>query len=233
MSVLLNEYIRKWTSSFSGPYGICVYGSPGEIIVDEVYVADCYHSVIKVFDTVGTLKRTIGSGQLNNPYGVYVYENEVYVADTGNDRIQVFTESGDWLRQFGSSGTGDGQFQFPMGIFVYNHEVYVTDTLNNNVQVFDYLSGAFKRKWGSPGQFDHLSGICVYDDEVYLVDSHNNRVYVTDLLGTYITQFDSSGTISNNLLFEPLFFNLDPFQTLSQDVPCGIHKDEFGTFQSI
>ena len=61
----------------------------------------------------------------------------VYVADTLNDRIQVFTSDGTFVKQWGSSGSGDGQFNAPYGIAVDGSGfVYVADTFNNRVQKF-------------------------------------------------------------------------------------------------
>ncbi|MBI4719753.1 MAG: 6-bladed beta-propeller, partial [Chitinivibrionia bacterium] len=61
-------------------------------------------------------------------------------------RVQVFTKGGQYLRQWGTSGTAPGQFQFPFGIAVDgNGRVYVADSHNDRVQVFSGL-GTFLRQ---------------------------------------------------------------------------------------
>ena len=68
-----------------------------------------------------------GDGQLYNPSGIDVYNNEVFVADRNNNRIQVFEIDGTFKRKWGVLGSGDGQFDRPEGIDVYNSEVFVTE----------------------------------------------------------------------------------------------------------
>ena len=54
----------------------------------------------------------------------------------GNDRVQVFTRDGEWLREFGTPGTGAGQFQRPSGLVWHGGKVFVADAINNRVLVF-------------------------------------------------------------------------------------------------
>jgi hypothetical protein len=62
----------------------------------------------------------------------------VYVVDWRNDRVQKFTAGGDFLMQFGRSGSGPGEFNRPAGIAVDLHgDIYVADRGNHRVQLFD------------------------------------------------------------------------------------------------
>ena len=73
----------------------------------------------------------------------------VYVADTNNHRIQELTPTGQYVTQWGSSGTGNAQFYYPYGIAVNaSGYVYVADTNNNRIQVFT-PSGQYVTQWGS------------------------------------------------------------------------------------
>jgi streptogramin lyase len=75
----------------------------------------------------------------------------VYIADGyGNHRIVVFDRKGQYLRQWGSSGTGPGQF-YPTGgghphcvVLGNDGLVYACDRQANRIQVFDRL-GALRR----------------------------------------------------------------------------------------
>lgn len=54
-------------------------------------------------------------GQFYGVLGVAVAPNgNVYATDAGNNRIQVFTNTGEFVAQWGSTGTGNVQFNRPM-----------------------------------------------------------------------------------------------------------------------
>jgi hypothetical protein len=65
----------------------------------------------------------------------------MYVVDSGNSRVQEFNDTGEYLGQFGSHGTGSGQFEHPGGLAVApTGDVYVADTNNNRIQKWRPLS---------------------------------------------------------------------------------------------
>lgn len=55
-----------------------------------------------------------GSGEFGEPDGIAVYSElgheAVYVLELGNKRVQEFTPEGQFVRMWGSEGTGDGEF---------------------------------------------------------------------------------------------------------------------------
>jgi DNA-binding beta-propeller fold protein YncE len=82
---------------------------------------------------------------LNQPADIAVdpVNGDVYVADGyGNHRVVVFDAKGQYLRQWGSKGTGPGQFAFVGGghphCVVMSREglLYVCDRGNDRIQVF-------------------------------------------------------------------------------------------------
>ncbi len=83
----------------------------------------------------------------------------VYIADSYNHRIQVFTPEGQYLRKFGSEGSGRGQLSTPSSIAIDKDTVYVTDYGNDRVSVFT-TTGQFLHSFGTkgkePGQFRTL-----------------------------------------------------------------------------
>jgi len=118
------------------------------------------HRVFRIDPASDQVLLTLGNGQpgagsvsFNQPTDVAVspHGDEVFVADGyGNSRVAVFTYGGQFLREWGSHGTGPGQFRIPHSITIDSDgDVYVADRENSRVQVFDRL-GKFKAQWQSP-----------------------------------------------------------------------------------
>lgn len=62
-----------------------------------------------------------------------------------NSRVAKFDKDGNWVKSWGSKGTGPGQFVIPHSIAIdRNDNVYVGDRTNHRIQVFD-TDGNFKR----------------------------------------------------------------------------------------
>jgi DNA-binding beta-propeller fold protein YncE len=75
-----------------------------------------------------------------------------------NFRIQQFTADGEFVRTFGSVGTGFGQFARPKGIAVDREgRVYVVDSAFQNVQIFDAAANVLMFFGGPSDQRDSFS----------------------------------------------------------------------------
>jgi sugar lactone lactonase YvrE len=90
-------------------------------------------------------------------------DDDFYVADSQNARIQQFDADRNFVRAWGTRGTGEGQFLEPVSVMVtYEGEVYVADVQRNDVQVFT-RDGEYKRTFGSKGsdddQFDQPAAV--------------------------------------------------------------------------
>lgn len=99
-----------------------------------------------------------------NPDPVTGERGSVYVSDGyGNHRVVVFDRRGQYLRQWGSAGTGPGQFYSTGGghphCIVLGHDslLYVCDRSGNRVQVFD-RTGTLKRAMYVIPQGTSISG---------------------------------------------------------------------------
>jgi hypothetical protein len=70
----------------------------------------------------------------------------IYISDGYiNSRVAKIDARGNWVKSWGSKGTGQGQFRTPHTIAIDNSDnVYVGDRANRRVQVFD-TDGNFKR----------------------------------------------------------------------------------------
>jgi hypothetical protein len=76
----------------------------------------------------------------------------IYVADGyGNSRIAKYDANGKWVKNWGSTGSGDGQFRVVHGIQIdAANNVYVADRDNRRIQVFD-TNGTFKTQFRNVG----------------------------------------------------------------------------------
>jgi DNA-binding beta-propeller fold protein YncE len=127
---------------------------------------------------------------MDSPMGVAVDgTGNVYVTDADKDCVVVFDRSGQVLRMFGSSGTGNGQFNYPYGIAIHHDEVYVADKGNYRVEVFS-LIGEYMRTVVQSSQ-SGLAG--VFEPTGIAVSGKNGDIYITDLLGHRVIIFNNQG----------------------------------------
>src|SRR4029078_1057793 len=99
-------------------------------------------------------------------------------------RVQVFDSDGNFITQWGTSGTRDGQFNRPDGILFDGSEklVYVTDRKNNRIQIFN-TDGQFVSKWNT---LDARCGTSIKPrdialgsgNEAYIVDKENSEILI-------------------------------------------------------
>ena len=169
-----------------------------------MYVADTWGYRIEKFDKDGKFllkwgagKDTTGSvdGNAANPTGFYgprsiVYDasaKELYITDTGNKRIVVYDTQGNFIRQFGSLGSGQGQFNEPVGLALGpDGNVYVADLRNKRVEVLDKQGKYIKEIAVASWKEAVLS-------EPYLAFDPSGNLYVSDPANGAIIRFDSTG----------------------------------------
>ena len=79
----------------------------------------------------------------------------VYAADYGNHRVQRFTDTGTYLTQWGTQGSGDGQFYYPYSVATdAAGNGYVAEVGNNRIQKFG--PAPTPTKAASWGRLKHL-----------------------------------------------------------------------------
>jgi hypothetical protein len=86
-------------------------------------------------------------GQFTNPVGLTIdAQGNLFVVDLVN-RVQQFDSGGQFVRQFGGTGTGPGQFRNPVDVAAINGEIAVADFLNTRIQTFR-TDGTFMNAFG-------------------------------------------------------------------------------------
>jgi len=127
-----------------------------------------------------------------------------------HDRVEKFTSKGEFISQFGESGTGNGQFDRPVGIAIDSSgNLWVVDSDNDRVQKFN-SEGKYISQFGGHAELAHLEekgegakangkfwgpeGIAIDSSgNLYVVDYYNHRVQKFNSKGEYLNQFGSKG----------------------------------------
>ena len=118
----------------------------------------------------------------------------IYLLDSSNNRVLEFGSAGEYLGQFGETGSGQGQLNNPRAIAVGpESHVFVADSGNWRVQEFD-AAGEYVDHFGSqgsgPGQFGKGVGGVALDavGNVYASNYSGQRINKFDPEGNYVGQ---------------------------------------------
>lgn len=119
-----------------------------------------------------------GRNVFDQPNDVLVAPNgDIFVADghpaDGNNRIVKYNSEGEYLLEWGSTGSNPGEFRTPHGLAMDSAGLlYVGDRSNRRVQVFDQ-DGNFIRDYY---QFGRPSGVFIdKNDHLYVADSESRE----------------------------------------------------------
>ena len=175
---------------------------PQQIAVDDernIYVADTENSRIQKFTHEGEFLSSwgikgVGSGELQSPAGITIYENNVYVVDQVLNSIKKFDNDGNFILEWGKNGIENGQFLQPKGIAIdSNGIVYVADSENHRIQKFtsdgEFISSFGKYGFGD-GKLKTPVDVTVYGNLIYVSDPGNYKIESYTLDGIHLETFD-------------------------------------------
>ncbi|PCH61744.1 MAG: hypothetical protein COC19_04395 [SAR86 cluster bacterium] len=119
-----------------------------------------------------------GAYFFDQPCDVLVAPNgDIFVADghsaAGNNRIVKYNSAGEYLMEWGSTGSNPGQFRTPHALAMDSQGLlYVGDRSNRRVQVFDQEGGFITDYY----QFGRPSGVFIDShDHIYVADSESRE----------------------------------------------------------
>lgn len=151
------------------------------------------------------------------PFHVTVDNDYFFVGDYSANVVNMYqiTAAGpNFVRSFGSAGTGGGQFSGPAQIAVVGNFIYVADYFNSRIERFDKNTGAYVSQFGvtgsGPGQLSGPSGL-IYNPVnslLYVSETGNDRVQAFSTAGVYQFSFGALGT-GNGQLSNPFGLGVD------------------------
>lgn len=168
---------------------------------DNIWTTDdTNHTVLKLSPSgkvLLVLGRRNNGGEadwlFNKPADVAFSKNgDIYVADGyGNSRVVKFDRDGNFVKTWGSYGSGPGQFILPHSVVVdKNDRVYVGDRENARIQIFD-ADGHFLTQWTGIG---YPYGLYITPDQhVWMIDGGFDRVVELDQTGKILGAIGSPG----------------------------------------
>jgi len=194
------------------PHGLHVDPEGHLWIVDTAWLGaerDGVGHVVRKFTEEGELVLTLGEwgeagsgpGYFNRPSDVLVApDGSIFVADghddDGNNRVVKFSPGGEYLFEWGETGSGIGQFLDPHALAMDSlGRLFVGDRGNNRIQIFNQDGGhiATWTQFGSP------SGIYIDgNDMMYVADSDSNAtrnpgwrrgIYIGSVTDGWVTAF--------------------------------------------
>lgn len=117
---------------------------------------------------------------------------------------QVFTNDGQFVRKFGSKGTGLGQLKGPCGLALdSNGRVIVAERDNHRIHIFDSEGQAvmhFGVYGDGEGKFNCPRHIAVdQNDDIFVSDAGNFRVQKFNCEGEFLAKFGEKGSNSGQL----------------------------------
>eukprot|EP00058_Branchiostoma_floridae_P022191 XP_002607681.1 hypothetical protein BRAFLDRAFT_123270 [Branchiostoma floridae] len=122
---------------------VVTFENPKDIAVntDRKFVMVIDGSDVKMFNLNGRVVHLIKGKDygLQNPHHITVSQGgDILVSDSAKHMVFVFSEKGQFLRSFGSEGSGEGELKGPRGICTDSSgNIIVADEENSRIVVFD------------------------------------------------------------------------------------------------
>lgn len=142
-------------------------------------------------NTGGGYGSNSGDQLFNSPANLTITADDTVYIASAHEFIQQFDANGNFIRKWGSKGSGDGQFDGLADLSVApDGRIFVTDRGNDRIQQFS-LQGDFIRTWESKGSKDgqlyYPNGVAVASDgSVYVTDYNNHRIQQYNAVGDFL-----------------------------------------------
>ena len=149
------KFLREFGANlFAMPHGLSIDAKGNlwltDVSLQQVFKLSPQGKVLMVLGEQGVAGND--AKHFNRPTQVAVAPDGSFFVSDGyrNTRVVHFTADGQFIKQWGTPGTGPGEFNTPHSIAIDRSGLlYVSDRQNDRVQVFD-ADGRVKAIWKSP-----------------------------------------------------------------------------------
>ena len=186
------EFIESWTQwdhLFVRPHKVTVnpYDAERHIWIVDDWAIQIFKFTNDGSELVMTLgeREVIGDGpdHFGRPTDMAFFPDGTFLVSDGyvNARVVKFNEEGEYLMEWGRSGTGPGEFNLVHSVKIdANRRVSVVDRRNGRIQIFDE-NGTFLDMWDGMAQPSHV--VVTQDQTVWISDPTLNRLLQYNLSG--------------------------------------------------
>ena len=150
-----------------------------------------YSVMVRDYTSVNKPSKIVNNDRnMGRPWGIAFAKNGMWaVADFNNHCVYIFDDEDQFVRKFGSRGSGNGQFIYPTGTaFDSDDHLYVVDHVNHRAQKFT-TDGKYLVKFGGRavenGRLRFPRGLAVHNHKVYVTDCDNHRILVFQTDGKF------------------------------------------------
>ena len=171
----------------------------------SIWCVDVDGHVVFKFSPEGRVLMVLGQRQgfsgtndaedgFNRPTNLAFRANGNFYVSDGyiNSRVIEFNPAGEFVRKWGTKGTGDGQFNLVHDVAVDSKgRVYVADRANERIQVFDD-KGTYLTQWpgiGAPWGIYYVAK----EEAIYMCDGKYDRIMKFNLEGQVLGVLSSWG----------------------------------------
>jgi DNA-binding beta-propeller fold protein YncE len=190
------HYLRSLGEGlFDHPHGLRIDAG------DNIWTTDDTNNTVLKLSPAGKVLLVLGrrnnGGEanwlFNKPTDVAFSKNgDIFVADGyGNSRVVKFDRNGNYIKAWGTYGSGPGEFMLPHSVVIdRNDRVYVGDRENARIQIFD-TEGRFLTQWTGIG---YPYGLFITPDQhIWMVDGGFDRIVEFDQTGKILGSIGSPG----------------------------------------
>lgn len=166
---------------------------------DNVYVVDFgQHKLVK-FTKQGIFQSKF-SGPPGDPYGIAINQTHILATNLDGNNIESLDMNGNFVSEFGQSGTADGDFDTPLDVELNGTKIYVVDTGNDRIQIFNSTTvhlTSIGSLGGGDGEFDDPQGLAVNGSDIFVADTNNHRIQRINLAAPFFVDDYSNENLWN------------------------------------